>query len=185
MKFSICNANTTITTYLCYRSFIYNVRSSLQKSCQHTEMCLLFVPWVLWIIENPQYIFHFNQEMVLFNWVKQVLNSGKDWILKFENFTGVINSTKYCTISEFCGKPFPLFFFLNFEREEGRPAHASVSRGRGLKKNPKQTSLLSTKDPEIKTWAAIKSGPMYWLSHPGTPLKIKCLRFYQKDKTNP
>lgn len=81
MKFSICNANTTITAYLCYRSFIYNLRSSLQKSCQHIEMCLLFVPWLLWIPENPQYIFHFNQEMVLFNWVKQVLNSGKDWLL--------------------------------------------------------------------------------------------------------
>jgi len=72
---SICNAVNTIT-YLCYRSFIYNVRRFLQKSCQRIDN-VLFVPWLLWITENPQYIFQFNQEMVLFNWVKQVLNSGK------------------------------------------------------------------------------------------------------------
>ena len=34
-------------------------------------------------LQKTHNVFQFNQEMVLFNWVKQVVNSGKLWTLLF------------------------------------------------------------------------------------------------------
>ena len=35
-------------------------------------------------LQKTHTVFQFNQEMVLFNWVKQVVNSGNFWIVPYE-----------------------------------------------------------------------------------------------------